>query len=599
MPPFPCPAGPLSMGDMDLSALLWIDDVRRSLSDEVRGLAAKRESLSAQLMEVDKELEAKRRMLGLLEATALQLIDQGRLHGEAAMEVRQGTWKGKGAHTAIWTSCLSVLHQPPPMDALKLSRRTSPHPMLAIPTAVWEDHLLPLLRCKDAARLGCTCKPLNGVVRDHVRDIGTMGPEKLQAALTAFPQARQVRLEEPSLDWGDGHVTALLGWLRGGRRGWHLETVRSTGKEASDFVHTALQIDALPSLKVLDIKLSHPAARKSLTRGFLGPMRELRLRVTAYQDEDEDLETRNQVAALKRLRDLFVLANLEVEVYDNGVAAGVHVWPFIPASLRRLRLILINDGPTSQALVCALPGMLAASGAGLDRLEIILPTPLNATCDGLVHLAQALRCCSPTLQGFLLTTQSASLHIQGEPGNLASQVERLRVQWADVLAGVSACRELQVLVLPHSAREPLFPRGTAFGRLTHLEISSTGGATLLGPGGMGLWELMMSGGLPALAKLSVMLVGQCIGAVEVKSCLSGALEAVAAPWCTSTSRRQRALPSKGMKWEWGMSWGWQWADCGGSRTSPLTCLKVAGPTTPWPRAWPPVGGTALSPCCGG
>jgi hypothetical protein len=40
--------------------------------------------------------------------------------------------------------------------------------------AVWEDHLLPLLTCKDAARLGCTCKALRGVVREHFKDLGTI-----------------------------------------------------------------------------------------------------------------------------------------------------------------------------------------------------------------------------------------------------------------------------------------------------------------------------------------------------------------------------------------------------------------------------------------
>jgi hypothetical protein len=56
----------------------------------------------------------------------------------------------------------------------------------------------------------------------------------------------------------------------------------------------------------------------------------------------------------------------------------------------------------------------------------------------------------------------------------AAQVKRLRVQWAGLLAGVSACRELQVLKLPYPLRiamDPLFPPGAAFGRLTHLSIS--------------------------------------------------------------------------------------------------------------------------------
>jgi hypothetical protein len=55
---------------------------------------------------------------------------------------------------------------------------------------VWEDHLLTLLTCKDAVRLGCTCKALKGVVREHFKDLGRIKLEKLQAALTTFPNAR-------------------------------------------------------------------------------------------------------------------------------------------------------------------------------------------------------------------------------------------------------------------------------------------------------------------------------------------------------------------------------------------------------------------------
>jgi hypothetical protein len=83
---------------------------------------------------------------------------------------------------------------------------------------------------------------------------------------------------------------------------------------------------------------------------------------------------------------------------------------------------------------------------------------------------------------------------------------------------------------------------------------------------MGLWELMASGGLPALAKLRVRLDGRHEYVEEVRTRVAPALEA---------------------------------ASCGGSGTSPLTCPVMGGPTTPWPRAWPPVAGgagTALSPC---
>jgi hypothetical protein len=65
------------------------------------------------------------------------------------------------------------------------------------------------------------------------------------------------------------------------------------------------------------------------------------------------------------------------------------------------------------------------------------------------------------------------------------------VQWADVLAGVSACRELQVLVLPRAEVESLFPPGTSFNRLTHLEMPAYEREHAPNAAdAMGLWEVM-------------------------------------------------------------------------------------------------------------
>jgi hypothetical protein len=49
-------------------------------------------------------------------------------------------------------------------------------------------------------------------------------------------------------------------------------------------------------------------------------------------------------------------------------------------------------------------------------------------------------------------------------------MERVRVQWAGVLAGVSVCRELRLLSLPSISMEPLFLPGTAFARLNELRM---------------------------------------------------------------------------------------------------------------------------------
>jgi hypothetical protein len=68
-----------------------------------------------------------------------------------------------------------------------------PIPPLALPEAVWQDHVVPLLhRCEDAARLGATCRALRKLVRDHVKDLGNVELKKIQAALTTFPQARSL-----------------------------------------------------------------------------------------------------------------------------------------------------------------------------------------------------------------------------------------------------------------------------------------------------------------------------------------------------------------------------------------------------------------------
>jgi hypothetical protein len=128
---------------------------------------------------------------------------------------------------------------------------------------VWEDHLLPLLTCKDAARLGRTCKALRGVVREHFKDLGGIKLEKLQAALTTFPRARSVapyrcRAWGESRDGGAGGVAA-----RGGAWGGHHDVTTRTTRESDltsdddavdDTIHAALRGGALPSLKTVAVQ---------------------------------------------------------------------------------------------------------------------------------------------------------------------------------------------------------------------------------------------------------------------------------------------------------------------------------------------------------
>jgi hypothetical protein len=93
---------------------------------------------------------------------------------------------------------------------------------------------------------------------------------------------------------------------------------------------------------------------------------------------------------------------------------------------------------------------------------------------------------------------------------------------------VSSCRELQALDLPSTVVEPVFPPGTAFARLTHLQIGDAQREHPPHAGVMGLWELAASGGLPALAKLRLTLDENQWGTIkEMRTRLAPAFEAVA------------------------------------------------------------------------
>jgi hypothetical protein len=224
------------------------------------------------------------------------------------------------------------------------------------------------------------------------------------------------------------------------------------------------------------------------------------------------------------VRQLPALVNLEIVLSNHNRFVGDSApWPpFIPPSLKALQIVIVkNDFRRIQSFLCALPGTLRASGARLDRLEITIPEHVEHIGDGLVDVAQALRCCSPTLKVFRLATSGGSFKVS------AASKELLREQWADLLGGVSACRELEVLTLPTVFCEPLFPPGTTFARLNNLEISEQGRGPRSDAGVMGLWELMTSGGLPALAKLKVTLQGPWRGARRVKTHVAPGLEAVA------------------------------------------------------------------------
>jgi hypothetical protein len=111
--------------------------------------------------------------------------------------------------------------------------------------ALWEDHLLPLLKCKDAGRLACTCKALRGVVREHYKDLGSFKMDKLQAALATFPRARQLTLYH-HLSEQEPDAEALVQWLREGGRGRSLEGFQILSRSCKDLLHKALQAGPSP-----------------------------------------------------------------------------------------------------------------------------------------------------------------------------------------------------------------------------------------------------------------------------------------------------------------------------------------------------------------
>jgi hypothetical protein len=172
--------------------------------------------------------------------------------------------------------------------------------------ALWEDHLLPLLTCKDAARLRSTCKALRVVVREHFGALGRVHLKNMQAALTTFPRARSMELYTRRRTEEFRGKEALVQWLRQEGRGRHLVKVWSLSRPAQQVVHEALREGALPSLKGMDVSLFLEGGQELLTWGILGAMHELR--VTLNRDDHA------QRAALDLVRQLPSLVALDVYI---------------------------------------------------------------------------------------------------------------------------------------------------------------------------------------------------------------------------------------------------------------------------------------------
>jgi hypothetical protein len=141
--------------------------------------------------------------------------------------------------------------------------------------------------------------------------------------------------------------------------------------------------------------------------------------------------------------------------------------------------------------------MLGASGAGLECLEFDTCLKYDREVgDRLARVAQVLRFCSSTLK-VLRFAKIGRVYIEEDCDD--DYWERLQLQWADVLAGVSSCRELQVLRLPSTWIEPLLlPAGYRL-RQPHNPRRNRFPTTPLFPPDAGVM------GLPALATLKVTL----------------------------------------------------------------------------------------------
>jgi hypothetical protein len=387
-----------------------------------------------------------------------------------------------------------------------------------IPTAVWVDHLIPVLMSKDSVRLGATCKALRLLMREHFKDLGTVKIDKLQAALTSFPKAETVDITHFRSEWREGET--LVRWLREGGG----DCLTKVGGHICDLLHMALRQGALPSLKGITACLRDNTHRASLTSGLLGAMHELRLKLASGDDA---------LAALSLVRQLPNLIKLDVSHNDQRLDPVPQWPPFIPPSLRSLSIKTgtedFDDFDEADAsLLSALPDVVQTSGAALEHLQIEIETPFSCLRDELVPVAQTVRYCSPTLTAFLLAMgRYWEVYEEDEAEAYARHMDRLRTQLADVLAAVSNCPALEVLVLPYTQVYPFFPRNAVFTRLAHLEIVEPKREHPPGAGTVGLWEVVTSGGLPALAKLRVTIQGDWGGVKEVKTRVAPAFKAVA------------------------------------------------------------------------
>jgi hypothetical protein len=375
---------------------------------------------------------------------------------------------------------------------------------------VWREHVAPLLSQREAAGLRVVCKALKALVREWPSCLGS-SPGGLKAALTCFPATESLRIvslhfEHPLYFGGEARLVEVLR-----RHGGTLKRVTDAGLVARRLLSSAVRAGALPNLTFTRLSLrreGHDEHRQRLSGGILGcllpnlpftgpsprhcehrqmlssgMLRSLEeVEVTLQHEDREPLE------ALEHLRDLPLLRRLSLSCAKRVTAAFP---PFIPPSLKSL--VLIIDEPTTlEALLRELPAMLQASGARLEEIDIRAPKKA-LSFEGGDLLAQVLEECATTLKTLKL-------------GSLPMDFGCIQ----DLLRGlVTCCSTLEVLHCPWAVFSALPVTCPSFPRLTKLHLQGGPHANIgFSPR---LWDIMITGRLPALAELSVADEWYCLG----------------------------------------------------------------------------------------
>jgi hypothetical protein len=479
-----------------------------------------------------EELEAKRRRLGLAEAT-MELLQ--RRQEEAASEEGGGGVAGGGVgraednegHSQAAQASLGYQMRPPcgdcdldiivfgqaPAGSSVVGKR--PHPLgpdyhrgkgpllnlvTSLPLSVWREHLRPVLPVKEVVRLRRVCKALKAMVTEWPMNLKHAWPSRLEPALRCFPATVSLTIVELE-PLAPAEESRMVELLRG--HGGTLKDVNAQGGGAERLLLSAVRAGALPKLTFFYFPLANPIHREILAGGTLGCLEQVTLSIKQAE----------HFAALEHLRRLPHLHTIYLKC--NGVQETT-LPPFIPPTLKSL-LLEVQPYANLESLLRQLPHVLRASGASLE--EIGVDTYDETAVEFGAALAQVLRACSPTLKRLKLLCRWRYI--------LSTACV------AGLLPGLTSCCDtLEVLSCPWAVFSALPATCPTFPRLTKLHVPAGRDeeVDLASPG----WEVMANGRLPALASIVIGNVGKfrssCHepgGASEGAGRLARAFEAVA------------------------------------------------------------------------